>query len=108
MTRHDGFARKSSQFLGLSPRGRAVLASLECSRLWPGAAEEALRYWTAYVRDPYAGRWDRADSCHEWECCPDIDQVRDIIRTVMFSLPKPDVRRLRAALQALGEDTPDL
>lgn len=96
--------RKTSQLLGLSPHGRAVLAGLECTRLWPGAAEEALRYWTAYIRDPYARRWDRADSCHVWECCPDIDQVHGILRIVMCNLPKPDARRLRATLKALGDN----
>lgn len=83
-----------------------MLARLECEdpRLWPGAAQEAFSYWLDYLRDPYAWRWERPDSCHIWECCPDIDEARDILRTVLHNLPRPDARRLRARLAALGDD----
>jgi hypothetical protein len=63
---------KVSQLPGVSPRGGAVLANLEHTRLWPCQAEQALRYWRAYLRDPYAWRWDRPDSCGNWHCFPDI------------------------------------
>jgi hypothetical protein len=97
---------KVSQLPGLSPRGRAVLASLESSRLWPKAAEQALRYWRAYQRDPYARRWDRPDSCGDWHCCPDIDELRTILRIVLHNLPPRDARRLRSALAGCGGGPP--
>jgi hypothetical protein len=93
-----------SQLPGLSSRGRSVLARLEVTRLWQGQAEQALRYWREYQRDPYHSRWDRPDSCGEWACCPDIDEVRAVLRTVVRSLPTRDARRLRAAIAAFGED----
>jgi hypothetical protein len=93
-----------SELPGLSPRGRAVLARLEVTRLWPGKAEQALRYWREYQRAPHARRWDRPDSCGEWECCPDIDEVRAVLTTVVHNLPKPDARRLRSVIAASGED----
>lgn len=96
---------KVSQLPGLSPRGRAALASLECTRLWPGAAEQAFRYWRIYMRDPYARQWDRADACGIWECCPDIDRVHEILRTVVHNLPPKDARRLRVTLAALGDES---
>lgn len=89
-----------SQLPGLSSRGRSVLARLEVTRLWQGQAEQALR-------DPYHSRWDRPDSCGEWACCPDIDEVRAVLRTVVCSLPTRDARRLRAAIAAFGEDALD-
>jgi hypothetical protein len=93
-----------SQLPGLSSRGRSVLARLEVTRLWQGQAEQALRYWREYQRDPYHSRWDRPDSCGEWACCPDIDEVRAVLRTVVRSLPTREARRLRAAIAAFGED----
>jgi hypothetical protein len=97
---------KVSQLPGLSPRGRAVLASLEHARLWPGAAEQALQYWRTYLRDPYARLWDRPDSCGDWHCCPDINEVRTILRIVAHNLPPRDARRFRSVLAALGGDPP--
>jgi len=89
---------------GLSPRGRAELARLEVTRLWPGQAEEALEYWREYRRSPNAARWGRPDSRGEWACCPDIDEVRAVLRTVVHNLPTRDARRLRTAIAALGEE----
>lgn len=97
---------QASRLPGLSPRGRAVLARLECTRLWPGAAGEALQYWSAYVRDPYARQWDRPDSCGLWECCPDIEQVREVLGVVLRNLPLRDARRLRGAMETSGVDLP--
>jgi hypothetical protein len=93
-----------SELPGLSPRGRAGLARLEVTRLWPGQAEEALRYWREYRRNPNSQRWDRPDSCGQWGCCPDIDEVRTVLRTVVHNLPPDDARRLRSVLVALGGD----
>jgi len=87
----------------VSPRARAVLARLEVTRLWPGQAEEALGYWRAYQSDPYASRWDKPDSCGEWSCCPQIDEVRAVLLTVLHNLPLRDARRLRSALEAAGD-----
>jgi len=98
-----GCADKVSQLPGLSPRGHAVLASLECTRLSPGQAEQALRYWRDYQRDPYARRWDRPDSCGEWYCCPEIDEVRAILRIVVHNLPPRDARRFHSVLAAAGD-----
>ena len=97
---------KISQLPGLSPRGRAVLAGLERARLWPRSAEQALQYWRAYLRDPYARRWDRPDSCGEWYCCPDIGEVRAVLRIVLHNLPPRDARRFRCVLASLGGDPP--
>jgi hypothetical protein len=94
---------KVSQLPGLSPRGQAVLANLEHTRLWPQSAEQALRYWRACLRDPYSRRWDRPDSCGDCHCCPDTGEVRAILRIVMHSLPPRDARRFRSVLAALGD-----
>jgi hypothetical protein len=107
MVRADMRARqgigKVSQLPGLSPRGRAVLADLEQTRLSPRQAEQALRYWRAYLRNPHAWRWDRPDSCGDWNCCPDIDEVRAVLSTVAHHLPRRDARRFRAVLAAVGD-----
>ena len=95
-----------SQLPGVSPRGRAVLADLEHTRLWPRSAEQALRYWRAYLHDPYSRRWDRPDSCGDWHCCPDIEEVRTVLRIVMHNLPPRDARRLRSALAVREGDLP--
>lgn len=97
---------KVSQLPGLSPRGRTVLANLEHTRLWPGQAEQALRYWRAYLRDPRARRWDRPASCGDWVCCADIDEVRAVLRIVIHNLPARDARRFRSVLAALEGDPP--
>lgn len=101
----DGTDRVS-QFPGLSPRGRAVLAGLESTRLWPRAAEQALRHWQSYQRDPYARQWDRPDSCGDWHCCPDIDEVTTILRIVVHNLPPRDARRLDLSWQPVEEIRP--
>jgi hypothetical protein len=87
----------------VSAHGRAVLARLEVTRLWPGQAEEALQHWRAYLRDPYASPWDKPDSCGEWGCCPRIDEVRTVLRTVAHNLPPRDGRRFRFVPAALGD-----
>lgn len=84
-----------SDLPGLSPRGRAVLARLEVTRLWPGQAGEALQYWREYCRTPDARRWNRPDSCGEWACCPDIGEARSVLKTVVHNLPA----RVLAAIQ---------
>ena len=66
--------------------------------------EQALRYWREYQRAPHARRWDRPGSCGEWECCPDIEEVRAVLTTVVHNLPKPDARGLRSGIATSGED----
>ncbi len=95
--------RRVSQLPGLSPRGRAILAFLEHDRLWPGQAEDALRLWRAYVRDPYHQRWDRPNDCGQWPCCPDIQEVQTVLELVAHCLPPRDARRFRRVLEAAGK-----
>jgi hypothetical protein len=95
-----------SQLPRLSPRGRAVLARIELTRLWPRAAEQALGYWRDYQRDPDSQRWDRPDDCGQWFCCPDIDEIRMVLGIVEHNLPARDARLFRAELTAAGGDPP--
>ena len=93
-----------SQFAGLSPYGRVVLARLERTRLWPGQAEEALRFWKLFVSDPYHRLWDpEYEGCRCWGCCTDLDEVRTVLEIVAHNLPKRDARRFRQVLGAVDE-----
>lgn len=83
-----------------------MLARLEVTLLWLGQAEEALHYWREYQRIPNARRWDRPDSCGEWGCCPNINEVRAVLRTVVNNVPPDDARRLHSVLAAIGGDPP--
>jgi hypothetical protein len=82
------------------------LARLEVTRLWPQAAEQAVGYWRDYQRDPYNRRWDRPDACGQWFCCPDIEEVRMVLRIVAHNLPPRDARRFQSELAALGGGPP--
>lgn len=92
-----------SNLPGLSPHGRAVLAYLEHTRFWPGAAADALRIWERFVRSPYHRihdyRYD--EGCGIWECCPSLIEVQQILTTVEHNLPHRDARRLRRHLARL-------
>ena len=99
-----GSTDRVSELPGLSSRGRAAQARLEVTRLWPGQTEESLRYCREYRRNPNARRWDRPDSCGNWGCCPAMEEVRAVLRTVAYHLPSADARRLRSVLAAIGED----
>jgi hypothetical protein len=88
---------------GLSPRGRSCLAELERTRLWPGAAAEALRLWTLFAREPRRRLWERDHGCGEFYCCPDPGEVREILERVAHALPPRDARAFRRRLAALDE-----
>ncbi len=88
---------------GLSPRGLACLVRLERTRLWPGAAAEALRAWEGFVRDPFHRLWDPESGCGVLRCCPDPDEVRHVLDLVAHALPAGDARTFRNRLAALAE-----
>lgn len=88
---------------GLSARGRVWLARLEHTRLWPGAAAEALQAWARFVRDPVHRTWDPASGCGEMQCCPDPGELRRILDLVAHNLPPADARRFRESVAALDE-----
>jgi hypothetical protein len=97
--------RRVSQFPGLSARGRAVLARLEHTRLWPGQTEEALRLWRLFLRDPCHRLWDpRYPGCEYWGCCANMNEVRALLEIVADRLPPRDARRFRQMLKAIDED----
>ncbi|WP_439383518.1 hypothetical protein [Amycolatopsis lexingtonensis] len=88
---------------GLSPRGLACLVRLERTRLWPGAAAEALRAWEAFVSHPYHRLWDAGSGCGVLQCCPDPDELRHVLDLVAHALPAGDARVFRRRLAAVGE-----
>ncbi len=88
---------------GLSPRGRAVIAELERSRLWLGAAGEALDAWTRFLRDPCHRLFDPAYGCGVLACCPDPVELRRILHIVINALPRHDARALRRRVGELDD-----
>jgi hypothetical protein len=88
---------------GLTARGRAAIARLERTRLWPGAAHEAVHAWTLFLRDPYHRLFDPACGCGVLACCPDPDELRRILHMVAHALPRHDARRFRRRLAELDE-----
>lgn len=102
LTSHTG---RISNLPGLSPHGRVVLAGIERTRLWPGAAEEAWREWEGFVRSAYHRVYDyRYDvGCGCWGCCTSMEQVQEVLATVEHNLPPRDARRFRQRLEALAE-----
>ena len=88
---------------GLSPRGRAAIAHLERSRLWPGAGHEALDAWTLFLRDPYRRLFDPAYGCGVLACCPDPVELRRILHIVIHALPRRDAHALRRRVAELDE-----
>ncbi|GLY71121.1 hypothetical protein Atai01_77400 [Amycolatopsis taiwanensis] len=88
---------------GLSARGRAQLVHIERSRLWPGAAAEALRAWEQFARDPMHRLWDPSHGCGVLQCCPDPDELRRILQLVAANLPTKDARAFRKHLTTLDE-----
>jgi hypothetical protein len=84
-----------------SPRGRAAVAHLERTRLWPGAAREALDAWTLFLGDPYHRLFDPAYGCGILACCPDPSELRRILHIVTHALPRRDARELRYRLAEL-------
>jgi hypothetical protein len=88
---------------GLSPRGVAAIVHLERTRLWPGAAHEALQAWRVFLRDPYHRRFDPQYGCGELLCCPDPVELRSLLNTIAHALPPPDARAFRRHLAALDD-----
>jgi hypothetical protein len=94
-----------SQFPGLSPHGRCVIARLEHTRLMPRQTEEALQAWRAFMRSPYHRLWDpRYEGCGCWGCCYDMNQVREVLEIVAHHLPHRDARRFRCMVDAVDEE----
>ncbi|GAA2305117.1 hypothetical protein GCM10010149_63580 [Nonomuraea roseoviolacea subsp. roseoviolacea] len=88
---------------GLSPRGRFAVARLERERYWPGAAAEALRAWSLFLRDPWHRLFDPAESCGVMLCCPDPAELREILHAVAHVLPRKDARALRRRVGELED-----
>lgn len=88
---------------GLSSRGHAAIAQLERTRLWPGAAREALDAWVLFLRDPYHRLFDPAHGCGILACCPDPIELRRILHIVTHALPRHDARELRRRLAELDD-----
>ncbi|WP_433790617.1 hypothetical protein [Actinoplanes sp. CA-252034] len=95
--------RPPADLPGLSPRGRAAIAHLERTRLWPGAAREALDAWTGFLRDPFHRLFDPASGCGVLACCPDPIELRRLLHIVAHALPRHDARRLRRRLAQWDE-----
>lgn len=100
---HRRLAQPVPGLPSLSPRGRAALARLERTRLWPGAAREALDAWTHFLRDPYRRLFDPASGCGILACCPDPTELRRVLHIVSHGLPRHDARELRRRLAELDE-----
>ncbi|MGP3961475.1 hypothetical protein ACTWPT_36310 [Nonomuraea sp. 3N208] len=79
----------------MSPRGRAAVARLERTRFWAGAAAEALRAWSLFMRDPAYRLFDPSPGCGLMMCCPDPVELRAILYAVLTVLPPRDARALR-------------
>ncbi|MBB4752534.1 hypothetical protein [Actinoplanes lobatus] len=80
-----------------------MIAHLERTRLWPGAARDALDAWTRFLRDPYHRLFDPASGCGVLACCPDPMELRRLLHMVSQALPRRDARELRRHLAELDE-----
>ncbi|WP_119731285.1 hypothetical protein [Thermomonospora amylolytica] len=80
-----------------------MLARLEHSRLWPGAAEEALAAWARSLRDPYHQLFDPRWGCGIMACCPDPLELRRTLEIIAHALPPRDARTWRRHLAALDD-----
>lgn len=68
-------------------------------------AEEAFRLWRQLLRNPYHRLWDpRYEGCDHWQCCPDLNQVQEILEIVAHHLPQRDARRYRRLLESINDD----
>lgn len=93
-----------SQFSGLSPHGRCVIARLEHT-LMPRQTEEALELWRRFMRNPYRRLWDpRYGGCGCWGCCNDMNRVREVLEIVAHHLPRRDARRFRRMVEAVDDE----
>ncbi|WP_214325180.1 hypothetical protein [Nonomuraea sediminis] len=84
---------------GLSPQGRAAVARLERTRLWPSAAADALQAWSLFLRGPAHRLFDPKHGCVETMCCPDPLELR----AVLAILPPEDARKLRRSVDEIDE-----
>ena len=80
---------------GLSPGGVAAMVRLERTRLWPGAAHEALAAWRLFLTDPYHALFEPDSRCGHLMCCPDPDHLRGLLDTIARALPPRDARPFR-------------
>jgi hypothetical protein len=97
--------QRVSQFPGLSPHGRCVVARLEHTRFVPGRAEQALRLWRGFMRDPdHRLRDPRYGGSGVWECDPDMAQAREVLEIVAHHLPRRDARRFRRMVDAVDDE----
>jgi hypothetical protein len=103
--RHQRLDHPIPSLSGLSARGRAAIACLERTRLWPGAAHDAVDAWTRLLRDPYHRLFDPASGCGVLACRPDPDELRRILHMVAHALPRHDARRFRTRLAELDEQS---
>jgi hypothetical protein len=78
---------------GISARGIAAIVQLERTRLWPGAAHQALQAWTQFLRDPYHRCFDPQYGCGELLCCPDPVELRGLLDTIASPAPSADPAR---------------
>jgi hypothetical protein len=88
---------------GISARGIAAIVQLERTRLWPGAAHEALQAWTQFLRDPYHRCFDPQYGCGVLLCCPDPVELRGLLDTIAHALPTKDARAFRRRLALLDD-----
>ena len=97
------YGNRPRKIPALTPRGEAAIARLERTRLWPGAARQALDNWTRFLRDPYHRLFDAQYGCGVPECCPDPVELRALLETVAHALPPKDPRRFRKRLTQLDD-----
>lgn len=100
---HPRLDKPVAMLPGLSPEGTAAIVHLERTRLWPGAAHEALEAWTRFLGDPYHRCFDPRYGCGELLCCPDPVELRGLLETIAHALPPKDARTFRRRLAILDD-----
>jgi hypothetical protein len=76
---------------------------LERTRLYEGAAREALDDWTRFLRDPWHRLFDEKYGCGMQACCPDRTMLRGVLEIIAHALPRKDARRFRRKLAQLDD-----
>jgi hypothetical protein len=80
-----------------------AIARLERTRLWPGAAAEALDSLTRFVGDPMHRLWIPESGCGVSLCCPETPRLRQILNAVLRVLPPVDARLLRQRIASVDD-----